>query len=111
MHMANMKSFSIPLTIIIIIIFFIIEQSTVYCLAKNNITFDCVPKEKKALLKFKASLADPSERLSSWKTEYDCCRWAGVECDKATGHVIELHLGNRDVMENGDPLNPLRSKM
>ncbi|KAL3635727.1 hypothetical protein CASFOL_020274 [Castilleja foliolosa] len=82
MHMANMKFFSIPLSIIIIIIFFINEQSTVFCLAKNNITFDCVPKEKKALLRFKASLSDPSDRLSSWKTEYDCCTWAGVECDK-----------------------------
>ncbi|KAL3635743.1 hypothetical protein CASFOL_020290 [Castilleja foliolosa] len=113
MQMANMKSFSIPLTIIIIIISFLIEQSTVYCLAKNNITFDCVPKEKKALLRFKASLSDPSDRLSSWKTEYDCCTWASVECDKATGHVIELHLGNRDVTENGDPslLNTLRSEM
>ncbi|KAL3635744.1 hypothetical protein CASFOL_020291 [Castilleja foliolosa] len=113
MQMANMKSFSIPLTIIIIIISFLIEQSTVCCLAKNNITFDCVPKEKKALLRFKASLSDPSNRLSSWKTEYECCSWAGVECDKATGHVIELHLGNRDVTENGDPslLNTLRSEM
>ncbi|KAL3635746.1 hypothetical protein CASFOL_020293 [Castilleja foliolosa] len=116
--MANMKSFSIPLSIIIIIISFIIEQSTVYCLAKNNITFDCVPKEKKALLRFKASLSDPSHRLSSWKTEYDCCSWAGVECDKATGHVIELHLRNRVIEEydfilNGQPspLNTLRSEM
>ncbi|KAL3635790.1 hypothetical protein CASFOL_020337 [Castilleja foliolosa] len=118
MHMANMKSFSIPLTIIIIIISFLIEQSTVYCLAKNNITFDCVPKEKKALLRFKASLSDPSDRLSSWKTEYNCCTWAGVECDKAAGHVIELHLGNR-VIEEDDVileiyqslLNTLRSEM
>ncbi|KAL3635752.1 Leucine-rich repeat neuronal protein 3 [Castilleja foliolosa] len=48
----------------------------------------CVPREKKSLLRFKASLSDPSDRLSSWKTEYDCCSWAGVECDKVTGHVI-----------------------
>ncbi|KAL3635749.1 hypothetical protein CASFOL_020296 [Castilleja foliolosa] len=107
MHMENMKSFSILLSIIIIIIFFIIEQSTVFCL-----TFDCAPEEKKALLRFKASLSDPSDRLSSWKTEYNCCSWEGVECDKATGHVIELHLGNR-VVENGWPSlgNMLRSEM
>ncbi|KAL3635710.1 hypothetical protein CASFOL_020257 [Castilleja foliolosa] len=108
--MENMKSFSILLSIIIII-FLIVEQSIVCCLAENNITLDCVPREKKALLRFKASLYDPSDKLSSWKTEYNCCSWAGVECDKATGHVIELHLGNRDVMEYGVPLNPLRSEM
>ncbi|KAL3635711.1 hypothetical protein CASFOL_020258 [Castilleja foliolosa] len=52
----------------------------------GSITFKCVPREKKVLLGFKASLSD---RLSSWKTEYECCSWAGVECDKAMGHVID----------------------
>ncbi|KAL3635717.1 hypothetical protein CASFOL_020264 [Castilleja foliolosa] len=111
--MENMKSSSI-LHSIIIIIFLIVEQSIVCCLAKNNITFDCVPREKNALLRFKASLSDPFDRLSSWKTEYYCCSWEGVECDKATGHVIELHLGNR-VKEEHDytfttPLITLRSE-
>ncbi|KAL3635709.1 hypothetical protein CASFOL_020256 [Castilleja foliolosa] len=111
--MENMKSSSILLSIIIII-FLIVEQSIVCCLAKNNITFDCVPREKKALLRFKASLSDPFDRLSSWKTEYYCCSWEGVECDKATGHVIELHLGNRVKKEHDytftTPLITLRSE-
>ncbi|KAK6117503.1 hypothetical protein DH2020_048760 [Rehmannia glutinosa] len=48
--------------------------------------------ERKALLRFKASLLDPSNRLSSWKQNNDCCTWQGVKCSKVTGHVIGLDL-------------------
>ncbi|KAL3629255.1 hypothetical protein CASFOL_026477 [Castilleja foliolosa] len=108
--MDNMNSSSNLLSIIIIIIFLIVEQSTVFCLSRNNLTFDCVPREKKALLRFKASLSDPSDRLSSWKTKYTCCsQWVGVECDKATGHVIGLSLGY--IVTEDDYIVPTRVSM
>ncbi|GFQ06320.1 DNA-damage-repair/toleration protein drt100 [Phtheirospermum japonicum] len=92
-----MISSSILLSIIFLLY---ITHQTIFCLAKNNVTSDCVPSERKALLRFKASLSDPSNRLSSWTTNDDCCSWAGVECDDATGHVIELHLRNRGTVIN-----------
>ncbi|GMP29628.1 hypothetical protein CsSME_00004643 [Camellia sinensis var. sinensis] len=49
--------------------------------------------EKKALLKFKDSLTDPSGRLSSWVGE-NYCTWSGVTCNNKTGNVIELNLSN-----------------
>ncbi|KAF7128966.1 hypothetical protein RHSIM_Rhsim10G0009400 [Rhododendron simsii] len=56
----------------------------------------CLESEKRDLLIFKQGLKDPSERLSSWEVEHDCCRyWAGVVCDNTTGHVLELHLRNQ----------------
>ncbi|KAK4487068.1 hypothetical protein RD792_006383, partial [Penstemon davidsonii] len=50
--------------------------------------------ERKALLKFRESFSDPNSALSSWKGEY-CCTWLGIRCDKFTGHVISLDLGNK----------------
>ncbi|XP_051137609.1 receptor-like protein EIX2 [Andrographis paniculata] len=47
--------------------------------------------ERKALLKFKASLVNPTNRLSSWR-DLNCCTWEGVTCDQVTGHVIKLDL-------------------
>ncbi|KAF7129337.1 hypothetical protein RHSIM_Rhsim10G0010700 [Rhododendron simsii] len=76
----------------------------------------CLESEKQALLIFKQHLKDPSERLSSWEVEHDCCKyWAGVVCDNTTGHVLELHLRNQmpghDWFENdksnlGGEINP-----
>ncbi|XP_059629269.1 receptor-like protein EIX1 [Cornus florida] len=54
----------------------------------------CNEKEKRALLSFKQGLTDPSNRLSSWFVEQDCCTWTGVRCNNITGRVVELHLHN-----------------
>ncbi|KAL3635785.1 hypothetical protein CASFOL_020332 [Castilleja foliolosa] len=74
-----------------IVIVLFIAEFTFVCLADNFI--DCIPSEKKALVRFTESLSRPSNMLSSW-TNNDCCTWQGVECDEATGHVNELRLGN-----------------
>ncbi|KAJ7949807.1 Leucine-rich repeat receptor protein kinase [Quillaja saponaria] len=50
---------------------------------KNATLISCIEKERQALLKFKDSLEDPSNRLVSWK---------GVGCDAITGHVTKLDL-------------------
>ncbi|XP_040247054.1 receptor-like protein EIX2 [Aegilops tauschii subsp. strangulata] len=52
----------------------------------------CIPREHDALLAFKAGLTDPSNYLSSWRAEEDCCRWMGVGCSNRTGHVIKLEV-------------------
>ena len=57
----------------------------------------CVPSERAALLAIKAGFtSDPDGRLASWgaAAAADCCRWDGVVCDNATGHVTELRLHN-----------------
>ena len=46
------------------------------------------------LVDFKKGLKDPSDRLSSWIDNVDCCQWEGVNCSKKSGHVIQLHLQN-----------------
>ncbi|KAL4377129.1 hypothetical protein GQ457_02G033900 [Hibiscus cannabinus] len=52
----------------------------------------CIESEREALLKLKKDLIDPSNRLSSWVEEGDCCEWNGVFCNNLTGHVTQLHL-------------------
>ncbi|XP_059310733.1 receptor-like protein EIX2 [Lycium ferocissimum] len=54
----------------------------------------CVKGERKALLRFKQSLTDPSDRLASWIGK-ECCTWEGVYCDIQTGYVISLDLNDR----------------
>ncbi|GKV29214.1 hypothetical protein SLEP1_g38160 [Rubroshorea leprosula] len=52
-------------------------------------------RERQVLLAFKQVLVDDYGVLSSWGSEEekrDCCKWRGVQCSKATGHVIELSL-------------------
>ena len=65
----------------------------VLSLCRTN-SLACNKREKHALLRFKQSLTDPANLLSSWSLTEGCCGWAGVRCDNVSGRVFELHLGN-----------------
>ncbi|KAF6176272.1 hypothetical protein GIB67_023563 [Kingdonia uniflora] len=60
----------------------------------------CATSERQALLTFKKSLTDHSQRLSSWVGD-NCCSWKGIGCDNKTGSVVRLALG----LSFGDILN------
>lgn len=55
---------------------------------------NCIDTEREALLMFRHSLIDKSERLSSWHGQ-NCCKWKGVGCSNSTGHVTSLDLRNQ----------------
>ncbi|CAL9025115.1 unnamed protein product [Prunus brigantina] len=67
-----------------------------FCSDDHNV--GCIDIERKALLKLKQGLMDPSGRLLSWVGE-DCCKWSGVGCNNITGRVNRLDLRNRDWMD------------
>ncbi|KAI4353931.1 hypothetical protein L6164_002851 [Bauhinia variegata] len=54
----------------------------------------CIEGERQALLKFKEAFGNTSNRLSSWNSGGDCCKWKEVRCNGTTGHVISLHLNS-----------------
>nr|XP_011467701.1 PREDICTED: probable leucine-rich repeat receptor-like protein kinase At1g35710 isoform X1 [Fragaria vesca subsp. vesca] len=62
-----------------------------FCNADPNV--GCMDIERKALLKLREGLSDPSDRLSSWGG-VDCCNWRGIGCNKTTGRVESLDLRN-----------------
>ncbi|XP_040369441.1 receptor-like protein EIX1, partial [Rosa chinensis] len=72
-----------------------------FCNADPNV--GCMDIERKALLKLREGLTDPSDRLSSW-VGVDCCKWRGIGCNKTTGRVDSLNLRNPyvDVSESDD---------
>ncbi|XP_027924112.1 receptor-like protein EIX2 [Vigna unguiculata] len=51
----------------------------------------CNPKEREALLQFKAAIVDDYAMLSSWTTS-DCCRWEGIRCSNLTAHILSIDL-------------------
>ncbi|XP_074318342.1 receptor-like protein EIX2 [Silene latifolia] len=53
----------------------------------------CHEAEREALLKFKHSLSNPTNMLSSWEGK-GCCDWDGVSCDNVTAFVTRLDLHN-----------------
>ncbi|KAM5555365.1 receptor-like protein EIX2 [Rosa sericea] len=62
----------------------------------------CIERERQALLAFKKGFTGHGgneELLSSWggreAQKQDCCGWRAVYCNKRTGHVTRLHLGDQ----------------
>ncbi|KAI3941007.1 hypothetical protein MKW92_037621 [Papaver armeniacum] len=60
----------------------------------------CHEEERRALLSFKSSLEDPSNRLSSWQESIqhkNCCDWHGIRCSSDSFHVISIDLRNQEL--------------
>ncbi|GLT50953.1 hypothetical protein SLA2020_244070 [Shorea laevis] len=54
----------------------------------------CMERERQVLA-FKQGLVDDHGVLSSWGSEEekrDCCKWRGVQCSKATGHLLLFRI-------------------
>ncbi|KAM4077901.1 hypothetical protein ACJW30_12G175100 [Castanea mollissima] len=64
----------------------------IFCTGHTHSQVRCIDTERRALLTFKQHLIDPSNRLSSWTVDGDCCQWVGVVCHNLTAHVHQLHL-------------------
>ncbi|XP_014523175.1 receptor-like protein 12 [Vigna radiata var. radiata] len=73
------------------VMMFMFVVSVVLQVAYGQHHIRCIPKEREALLLFKAAIVDRYAMLSSWTTP-DCCRWKGIRCSKLTAHVLSLHL-------------------
>nr|KAJ0189942.1 hypothetical protein LSAT_V11C800445340 [Lactuca sativa] len=85
----NGESEGLGLHIISVTIFLVATIST--CLGVQTTSEGCFEHERLALLKFKHSVKDDLELLSSWVVN-DCCRWERIHCDSVTGHVDSLFL-------------------
>nr|GME18519.1 receptor-like protein 12 [Ipomoea batatas] len=85
--------------IVLVLIFLLLICKFEYCYSNNAAS--CVEEERIALLQFKESLIDISNRLSSWNG-FDCCEWEGVSCCSTTGHVLKLDLRNPTTLTSHD---------
>ncbi|XP_026444811.1 receptor-like protein EIX2 [Papaver somniferum] len=56
----------------------------------------CQEHERRALLDFKFSLRDPSNRLDSWQQgsqHENCCDWVGIDCSNDSNpHIVAINL-------------------
>ena len=92
---ATMRN-SKPMILLFPLVCFLSSIISIFC--EPNTLGVCNEKEKHALLRFKQALSDPTNRLSSWSMDEDCCRWEAVRCNNITGRVVELQLGNPHVI-------------
>nr|XP_011470029.1 PREDICTED: receptor-like protein 12 [Fragaria vesca subsp. vesca] len=90
-----------------LLVWFLIIATTSVSLCNGNPGVACKESERLALLMLKQDLTDPSNRLSSWAGESDCCQWTGVVCDNLTGNVRELQLDDPHFNSSlGGKVNP-----
>ncbi|XP_030936746.1 receptor-like protein EIX2 [Quercus lobata] len=64
----------------------------IFCIGHTHSEVRCIDTERHALLNFKQDLIDPSNRLSFWTVDGDCCHWLGVVCHNLTAHITQLNL-------------------
>ncbi|XP_028786770.1 receptor-like protein EIX2 [Neltuma alba] len=62
-----------------------------------NRVISCDENDQSLLFIFKQGVVDPTNQLSSWSVEKDCCLWEGVHCHNITGRVTELSLFNHSL--------------
>ncbi|KAL3714171.1 hypothetical protein ACJRO7_006156 [Eucalyptus globulus] len=87
--------------VLVLVSLLLILDNAYVCLCRNgNSSSICFEEERNALLQLRQSLSDPSHVLPSWNGE-DCCRWIGVTCNRANGHVVKLQITS--VNENPFP--------
>ncbi|KAI3938900.1 hypothetical protein MKW92_012523, partial [Papaver armeniacum] len=73
--------------------FFLLISITQFPLASHC----CHEEDRIALLSFKSSLEDSSNRLSSWKEgsqHENCCNWHGIGCSNHSFRVVSIDLRN-----------------
>ncbi|XP_023745093.1 receptor-like protein EIX2 [Lactuca sativa] len=85
--MGNPRGLGLHITFVTIFL----VATTYTCLGAQNTSVGCFKKERLALLKFKQSVKDDLDMLSSWVGN-ECCRWERIHCDSVTGHVDSLLL-------------------
>ncbi|WVZ14847.1 hypothetical protein V8G54_012413 [Vigna mungo] len=73
------------------VMMFIFVVSVVLQVAYGQHHIRCLPKERDALLQFKAAIVDRYGMLSSWTTP-ECCQWEGILCSNLNAHIISLYL-------------------
>ncbi|EEE53922.1 receptor-like protein 7 isoform X1 [Oryza sativa Japonica Group] len=97
-----LHSHKLPLLILLIaIVVILIQPYSIHAAANSsNTTIRCLTSQSSALLQLKSSFHDAS-RLSSWQPDTDCCRWEGVTCRMASGHVVVLDLSDGYLQSNG----------
>ncbi|XP_014500746.1 probable LRR receptor-like serine/threonine-protein kinase At4g36180 [Vigna radiata var. radiata] len=71
------------------VMMFIFVMSVVLQVAYGQHHIRCIPKERDALLQFKAAIVDRYGMLSSWTTPH-CCQWEGIRCNNLDLHG-EVH--------------------
>lgn len=78
--------------------FLLISSITQFPLASKG---SCHEHERRALLDFKSSLEDPSNRLKSWHDgSSQCCGWHGIECSTNSFHVVAINIRNTDLEQH-----------
>nr|XP_034925565.1 receptor-like protein EIX2 [Populus alba] len=86
---------SFHLLFVLIVLLLLMKLAPGFFSGVKGATFECIERERQALLKFKEDLIDDSGLLSTWGSEEekrDCCKWRGVGCNNRTGHVTHLDL-------------------
>ncbi|KAK7290287.1 hypothetical protein RIF29_04595 [Crotalaria pallida] len=85
---------SFPSHLSILLLLLLHATSFHVCISSNYKAVPCNEMDQKALLIFKQGLIDPSNRLSTWFSQHDCCTWKGVQCHNTKGRVTKLDLNS-----------------
>ncbi|KAI3414476.1 uncharacterized protein J3R85_016222 [Psidium guajava] len=78
--------------VILLVSLLLILDNACVCLCRNESSSAiCFEEERNALLQLRQGLSNAPALLASWNGG-DCCRWTGVKCNRANGHVVMLQI-------------------